>query len=71
MKPNQQRFNYHLRRMDALFEEIGFHARRACEHLEVDGEQVKVPSREELEKVWQPGRFIDRGENLVDWRTDD
>lgn len=67
MNPNQQkqRFKHHLRRMDALFKEIGSHARWACEYLEVDGEQVEVPSREELKELYEPGQYFDRAGNLV------
>lgn len=68
MKITNERRLYHLRRIESLHKEIGFHIRCLCpEYTEVDGKQVAVPSREELEKVWQPGRFsIDRGGNLVD-----
>lgn len=65
MKLTNERKLYHIRRIDALFEEIGFHARCLCERIEVDGEQVAVPSREELAD-WEPGRFIDRAGHLVD-----
>lgn len=56
MKLTQQRRLYHLRRIDALFREIGFHTRCLCECVEVDGEQVEAPSRED-----EPVRFNECG----------
>lgn len=37
--------------------------------LTPDGKVVPVPNRNELEKLHEPGQFVGRGDNLIDWRN--